>query len=46
MLRQVSLELSGDLNRGSGFVVVGYLYTSADCILDPSGSADGVVEVP
>src|SRR5205809_3987952 len=46
MLRQFSPELSGDLDRSSGLVVVSYLSSPADCVLDPSGSTDGVVKVP
>ena len=37
VLRQFSLELSGDLGRRSGFVVVGYLRGPAYCVLDPLG---------
>src|SRR5439155_18685085 len=46
VLRQFPLELSRDLNRRSGFVVVGYLCSPANYVLHPSGSTDGVVKVP
>src|SRR3989442_1631388 len=44
--RQLSPELTGDLDRRSGLVVVGYLCGSTDCIFCSLGSVDGVVEVP
>ena len=46
ILRQSSPKLSGDLGRSSGLVVVSYLSSPADSVLDPSGSTDGVVKVP
>src|SRR6266487_4656823 len=46
ILPQFSPEFSGDLNRRSGFVVVGYLCSPTDCELHPSGSTNGIIQVP
>src|SRR6266566_1673950 len=45
MVCQFCPKLSGDLNRCSGLEVVGDLCSPAECVLHPSGSTDGVLEI-